>query len=153
MYDTQGRVPLTSFNPTDIGDVQTAFISHFLLSQALLYSIFSECFSECPGHMGGGLHLPESSACGWNVLMTIVIIAWPVTCRGSEPVFLLGRTHPESWYGLHKITAGVLETFSVPFLLLLAGVSIWLGRQTESYSGKGASDNRRREVICSLRAN
>ncbi len=31
VYDAQGRVPLTPFDPTDIGDVQAALISYFLL--------------------------------------------------------------------------------------------------------------------------
>ncbi len=44
----------------------------------------------------------------------------------------LWLAHPQSWYGLHKITATVLETFSVPFLLLLAGASLWFRRKLES---------------------
>ncbi len=44
----------------------------------------------------------------------------------------LWLAHPQSWYGLHKITAGVLETFSVPFLLLLAGLSLWISRLLKS---------------------
>ena len=44
----------------------------------------------------------------------------------------LWLAHPQSWYGLHKITAGVLETFSVPFLLLVVGLSLWISRLLKS---------------------
>ena len=53
---------------------------------------------------------------------------------GLPPMYplQLWLAHPQSWYGLHKITAGVLETFSVPFLLLVVGVSLWIRRKLES---------------------
>ena len=52
---------------------------------------------------------------------------------GLPPMYplQLWLAHPQSWYGLHKITAGVLETFSVPFLLLVVGLSLWISRLLE----------------------
>ncbi len=52
---------------------------------------------------------------------------------GLPPMYplQLWLAHPQSWYGLHKITAGVLETFSVPFLFLVVGLSLWISRLLE----------------------